>query len=306
LVLSPDGLLNQVSFAALPTEGGYLVSKHDISYLNAGRDLLRFTTRVGLISAATAPIVVANPDFDLRRSDELEQDSEPNGVFRGGGQDHRHGENLVFEELTGTLAEGISVSRALGTEAWIGEDALEGRVKQVKSPRILHFATHGFFIEDDEDDSENVESPAVNPLLRSGLALAGANARAKGFRAPAEAEDGLLLAEDVATLDLTSTEIVVLSACDTGLGRIRTGEGVYGLQRAFVLAGAQALIMSLWKVPDTLTKRLMESFYRDLGSGLPAPEALLQAQRAAFAQHPDPFAWGAFIFQGCLSSIRSA
>ena len=97
----------------------------------------------------------------------------------------------------------------------------------------------------------------------------------------------------------------MLSACDTGLGRIRTGEGVYWPSEGLCSRRCAALVMSLWKVPDTLTKRLMENFYRDLGSGLPAPEALLQAQRAAFAQHPDPFAWGAFIFQGCPSSIRS-
>jgi CHAT domain-containing protein len=137
-----------------------------------------------------------------------------------------------------------------------------------------------------------------NPLLRSGLALAGANTFLEHGTLPAEAEDGILTAEDVSGLDLLTTELVVLSACETGLGEIHVGEGVFGLRRAFVLAGAKTLVMSLWKVPDEQTRELMEGFYHRILSGHPRADALREAQLAMKKKYPDPFYWGAFICQG--------
>jgi hypothetical protein len=149
-----------------------------------------------------------------------------------------------------------------------------------------------------------------NPLLRSGLALAGANV---GLREPPDAteEDGLLTAEDVMGLNLEETELVVLSACDTGLGEVRTGEGVFGLRRAFQLAGAKTLVMSLWKVPDVQTEKMMVEFYRRLGTGVGRAEALRHAQLEMKREHPHPLTWGAFICQGHpgpidLTNIRPA
>src|SRR5262249_53556273 len=119
-----------------------------------------------------------------------------------------------------------------------------------------------------------------NPMLRSGLALAGANTFLRGASPPAEAEDGLLTAEDVAGLDLLDTELVVLSACETGLGAVHLGEGVFGLRRAFIVAGAKTLVMSLWKVPDLATAFLMDRFYDNLLTrGLDRDLALSEAQR---------------------------
>ncbi|MCI0413736.1 CHAT domain-containing protein [bacterium] len=138
----------------------------------------------------------------------------------------------------------------------------------------------------------------TNPLLRSGLALAGANTWLRGKSPPAEAEDGILTAEDVSGLDLLATELVVLSACETGLGQVHTGEGVFGLRRAFVLAGARTLVMSLWKVPDQQTQELMENFYQRLLIGESRADALRGAQITVKASHPDPVFWGAFICQG--------
>jgi CHAT domain-containing protein len=108
----------------------------------------------------------------------------------------------------------------------------------------------------------------------------------------------MLTAEDVTGLDLLDTELVVLSACETGLGQVHVGEGVFGLRRAFVLAGAKTLVMSLWKVPDQQTQQLVVDFYRRILAGQPRAEALRQAQRALKAKHPDPYYWGAFICQG--------
>jgi CHAT domain-containing protein len=133
--------------------------------------------------------------------------------------------------------------------------------------------------------------------LRSGLALAGANTRGLGGSLLPEAEAGLLTAEDVSGMDLVSTELVVLSACETGLGEVRTGEGVFGLRRAFVLAGAKTLVMSLWKVPDEQTQELMEEFYRRLLAGESRSEALREAQLTIRSRFPEPQNWGAFICQ---------
>ncbi|MFI5456777.1 MAG: CHAT domain-containing protein [Isosphaerales bacterium] len=197
-----------------------------------------------------------------------------------------------------------------------------------RSPRILHLATHGFFLPDQEHDLNRegrglgfefgefsgakdglarLSGPMMeNPMLRSGLALAGANTWLKAGNRPEEAEDGLLTAEDVTGLDLVATELVVLSACETGLGQVHVGEGVFGLRRAFVLAGAKTLIMSLWKVPDEQTRELMDDFYRRLLAGRGRADALREAQLAMKAKYPDPFYWGAFICQGDPSPMGAA
>jgi CHAT domain-containing protein len=196
----------------------------------------------------------------------------------------------------------------------LAAQALERPLKETRAPAILHIATHGFFLPDrpapqphaamglaaDPMSSGTAPEPVpANPLLRSGLALAGANAWAVGRRLPAAAEDGILTAEDVSAMDLVGTELVVLSACETGLGDVRVGEGVFGLRRAFVLAGAETLVMTLWKVPDQETREVMEHFYGAMmRAGRGRAEALRAAQLAVKKRQPDPYYWGAFICQG--------
>jgi CHAT domain-containing protein len=143
-------------------------------------------------------------------------------------------------------------------------------------------------------------------MLRSGLALAGANTWLNAGNPPEEAEDGLLTAEDVTGLDLLATELVVLSACETGLGYVQLGEGVFGLRRAFVLAGAKTLVMSLWKVPDEQTRELMVNFYQRLLAGEGRADALRHAQLDLKARYPEPFYWGAFICQGDPSPLPAS
>ncbi len=228
-----------------------------------------------------------------------------------------------FHRLPGTRAEGKQVAALLDVSPWLDATALEGRLKTAcRSPRILHLATHGFFLPDQQRDlnqgnrdmtlmpsgdamgSGRFSGPMMeNPMLRSGLALAGANTWLKAGNPPEEAEDGLLTAEDVTGLDLLATELVVLSACETGLGQVHVGEGVFGLRRAFVLAGARMLVMSLWKVPDEPTRELMEDFYGRLLAGEGRAEALRGAQLAMKVKYPDPFYWGAFICQGDPSPL---
>jgi CHAT domain-containing protein len=351
LLMAPDGDLMRLPFEVLPaTDGRRLIDDYQISYLSCGRDVLRF-------GAATSgqpgePLVIADPDFDLEALIPAEAVAAKPGfwarlvgrVKKAIGTPTqsvstpataalsvgRHSRDLDrersayhFHRLPGTRAEGERVATWLGVSPWLDATALEGRLKTAcRSPRILHLATHGFFLPDQERDLNREErglgldfgersgakedlgrlsGPLMeNPMLRSGLALAGANTWLKASPPP---EDGLLTAEDVTGLDLLATELVVLSACETGLGQFHAGEGVVGLRRAFVLAGAKTLVMSLWKVPDEPTRELMEDFYRRLLAGQGRAEALRDAQLAMKAKYPESFYWGAFICQGDPSPL---
>jgi hypothetical protein len=211
------------------------------------------------------------------------------------------------------------VAGLLGVRPWLGDRALEGPLKARRSPRILHLATHGFFLADPPRDPAEDSVPlrpgggpgrlarsgGESPWLRSGLALAGVNAWLRGESPPPEAEDGLLTAEDVSGLDLLDTDLVVLSACETGSGEQRTGESVFGLRRAFVLAGARTLVLSLWKAPDEPARELLQDFYRRLLAGQGRSDALRAAQLALRGRHPDPHAWGAFVCQGDDRPLRA-
>jgi CHAT domain-containing protein len=142
-------------------------------------------------------------------------------------------------------------------------------------------------------------------MLRSGIALAGANVTPAGKRlAVRDAEDGILTAADVVSeLELSSTALVVLSACETGLGDVERGEGVFGLSRSFALAGAQTLILSLWRVDDAITQETMDLLYRNLAAGQTCATALKEAQLAIKQKYPAPYFWGAFICHGNPNAI---
>jgi len=311
LLLAPDGDLARLPFEVLPTDDGRrLIDDYCISYIGCGRDVLRFQARS--IGQPTEALVAADPDFDLRGDGKRpwQPDAAPSRQSRDLGES-----DLSFDRLLGTREEGERIAQLLKVRPWLQAEVLEQQLKRLRSPWILHLATHGFFLADQRRDPEASSWTASsdmgrfsglrleNPLLRSGLALAGGNTWLQKGQLPPEAEDGLLTAEDVTGLDLLDTELVVLSACNTGLGEIRTGEGVFGLRRAFVLAGAKTLIMSLWKVPDEETRELMEDFYRRILAGEPRAEALRNAQLTMKAKYPHPFFWGAFICQGNPGSL---
>ncbi len=292
LVLAPDGELAVVPFEVLPGKDGRpLIEERRFSYLAVGRDLLR--TKAEHVKPGP-PLVIAGPDFDLgSRAPAAPRRPRRAGPLRDLVRSARR-----FAPLPGTVAEGRAVATWLRVEPAVGRAAVEARLKRAASPRVLHVATHGYFLPDRRPVPERGFPAADNPLLRSGLAFAGANTWLGGGALPADAEDGLLTAEDVTGLDLLGTDLVVLSACETGLGEVRAGEGVFGLRRAFQLAGAQTVVMSLWKVPDGPTRELMAGFYRHLLAGQPRADALRQAQLTVMARHPDPRTWGAFICQG--------
>jgi CHAT domain-containing protein len=166
-----------------------------------------------------------------------------------------------------------------------------------KKTSVIHLATHGFFIQDVEKSNEEQQrNEYENPLLRSGLILSGAN-NAWANRPVAGVENGIMLADEIARLNLLETNIVVLSACETALGGVNNSEGVFGLQRAFKLAGVQTLIMSLWEVSDQATSILMREFYQNWFSGMSKQEALKEAQRylRANTRYSHPNFWAAFI-----------
>jgi CHAT domain-containing protein/tetratricopeptide (TPR) repeat protein len=314
IFVAPDSNLYRLSFGALPAETGrYLLDDYHICYIGSGRDILRFGTLSQAASAA--PLVTADPDYDLNESAK----PFPAGEIAPDGRLSRAllRNSARFERLPGTRTEGEHIAGMLGVKPLVDTSASKGQLKAIHSPRILHIATHGFFLPDQTEASSRKDSAAggqsgttddrsgsrfsrfvENPLLRSGLILAGANAWLQGKMLPAEDEDGILTGEDASGLDLLSTELVVLSACETGLGDIRTGEGVFGLRRAFLLAGAKTLVMSLWKVPDAQTQMLMEGFYKRVLEGSPREDALREAQLAVRHSYPEPFYWAAFICQG--------
>ena len=316
LFLSPDGDLSRLPFGVLPTGDGHpLIDTYQISYLTTARDVLHFNAPS--IAQPAPPLVVADPDFDLSEGDEKVPASAATTIPRGRQSRDLNRDTLRFEHLPGTRIEGEQVAALLGVRPLLQRAALEGTLKASRSPRILHIATHGFFLPDQQRtlDKEGTDVQMVgelmrsrlerfleqreeNPLLRSGLALAGANTWNRGGALPPQAEDGLLTAEDVSGMDLLDTELVVLSACETGLGKVHVGEGVFGLRRAFVLAGARTLVMSLWKVPDAHTQELMGEFYSRLLEGQPRADALRAAQLAMKERNAHPFYWGAFICQG--------
>jgi CHAT domain-containing protein/tetratricopeptide (TPR) repeat protein len=305
LFISPDGILNQLPFEALPVgDSARIGEEFEISYLSSGRDLIRIHSTPQYQSGPA--VVVADPDFNLApiSSTRVTAPAERLRSFRS--------PILRFDPLPDTKKEGEWVASRLGVEPWTGAQALETKVKSCQSPRVLHLATHGFFLS--QNPHRNVTraqsgtgtAPIVlprgdaldNPLLRSGVALAGANRWLEGEMLPPEAEDGLLTAEDVCAMNLLGTELVVLSACDTGLGEYRTGEGIFGLRRAFELAGARSLVISLWRVPSGPTRELMQEFYRQLALGKRRSQALREAQRIVRRRYAETFYWGAFVLSG--------
>ncbi|HEX7312947.1 MAG TPA: CHAT domain-containing tetratricopeptide repeat protein [Pyrinomonadaceae bacterium] len=311
LFLSPDGDLTRLPFEILPaSDGRRLIDDYRISYLSVGRDLLRSgEAKAGRSTnaAPSPPLVIADPDYELAARPADAAASEP----RRARQSAERARGVpFFNPLPGTRDEGRHVADVLKAELLTREGALEGSIKEWRSPSILHVATHGYFLFDRPHEREAAglagEAGAgrfkgralANPLLLSGLALAGANAWLRGETLPERAEDGLLTAADVAGLDLIETDLVFLSACGTGLGKVLIGEGVFGLRRAFAVAGAKNLIMSLWSVPDQGTRALVEDFYKFLLEGRDPSDALREAQLAMKKKVANPFYWGAFICQG--------
>ena len=318
LLISPDGSLNLIPFEAMIDEQNhYLVQNFSCTYLTSGRDLIRLKVER---ESKTGPVVLANPLFGEPQPVATDQTHPSKTKYVSSG---RKRDNVVkrqsittatdmsdiyFAPLAGTVQESLAI-KSLFHEARVlsGSQATEGSLKRVSAPSILHIATHGFFLTDtptaqNSSGTRSISANAkiVNPLLRSGLALAGANLHLK------TGDDGILTALEASGLNLWGTKLVTLSACDTGLGEVKNGEGVYGLRRAFVLAGAETLVMSLWGVNDYVTREMMTNYYKGLKNGLGRGEALRQVQlnmlKDKRRQHP--YYWASFIQSGEWTSLE--
>jgi CHAT domain-containing protein len=325
LFISPDGQLSLVPFAVLPAgEGSTLVDKVSLTYLTSGRDLLRHADGEGEAKATVA--LLADPQFTLSKgaAPEAPAQSRGAGVYRG----------LRLSKLTplpGTKQEAKAIEKLFKkaeVNALSGADATKAEFLKIEQPGILHVATHGLFVSDSShggdnsrgvilDEDEAAARPAAasstaaasaprtayadNPLLSSMLLLAGAETASKiapENRDP-EIGNGLVTALEVASMNLWGTQLVVLSACETGRGDVSNlGQGVYGLRRAVMVAGAQTLLTSLWKVDDKATRDLMKRYYSNLLKGSGRAEAMREAALFVRKKHPHPYYWAPFIAIG--------
>jgi CHAT domain-containing protein len=210
--------------------------------------------------------------------------------------------NFELTPLPGSEREVRDIAQKLDGKKWAtavftGTEATEDNLKKVKSPKVLHLATHGYILNTEKQtDFKGFKRAQTdkNPAIRSMLCFTGAEDAIEGKYIPGQS-DGILNAYEASVLQLEGTELVVLSACNTGLGKIQHGEGVYGLQRAFRIAGAKSLIMSFWEVEDAATALLMTTFYENWTSGMSKPDAFRKAQLALKAKYPQPFYWGSFV-----------
>ncbi len=316
LILSPDGLLWLAPWAAMPLESGeYLVEKYQIQYVNSGRDLVRSTPEQEVPAAA---VVFADPQYDVEGA--TNQDPETTRTTSSS-EDFEIKRLPRVQRLPATAAEAQAIRPSLdqftgqATLLHMREEATEAAFHAVQRPRVLVLSTHGFFFPDQVSDpyaiSTEIAQPRAalttegkqfeSPLLRCGLLLAGCNRRGGQI---ASTNDGVLTGMEIVGADLRGTELVVLSACETGIGAIRNGEGVAGLRQAFQLAGAQSTAATLWQIPDVETALLMNEFFKNLVAGQLKAEALQQAQvtriraRRERSGAAHPFYWAAFTLTG--------
>ncbi len=331
---SADGVYHQINLNTLqnPQTGKYLLEEISLQLVNSTQQLVSpYQSKL----PSQGAVLIGHPRYDLevKHHQKLIQDYHATRNTRSSDR-YTIGEKLAqltLPDLPGTEVEVRQIHQQLQAQGWqsalyLNEHALEEIIKQTRSPRILHIATHGFFQESlptppasdlqrsstsPQPEKPNLSSirgslhtpfelPDQNPMLRSGLLLAGVTSYAQRQEAYAHrVENGLLTAYEAMHLDLEGTELVVLSACETGKGKIQSGEGVYGLQRGFQQAGAESVLMSLWKVDDTATQTLMNSFYRHwIDDRMPKREAFQRAQLEMKAEYKYPYYWGAFVMVG--------
>ena len=308
ILISPDGQLNLIPFEILTDNtGNYLIDKYRISYLSSGRDLLKFKSRE---TFANNVVLVADPDFDKQSSPESTKVAndyvkDQSDYFSYHMERGEHGcLNTKFNRIPFTKIEAIQIADLFSGSGktdileFFGSEASEQNLKFLSSaPGILHIATHGFFC---EKESEAIE----NPLLKSGLVLSGANSILENPDSNLRNEDGILTALEVSGMNLVNTELVTLSACETGVGDVVISEGVYGLRRAFEHAGAHSILMSLWKIPDKETAEMMNLFYRHYLAGESKQQALRESSLEMMKNREDkfrashPYFWAAFILIG--------
>ena len=322
IFVAPDGGLNLIAFGGLQnSKGEYVVEKHSLQYLSAGRDLIRLANRV---SPASGLLAIGDPDYNAapnaRRSagkDDQLATAATGGQFRN--RSMKSGckglAEIRVSPLPGTRKEIEEVVRTWRDAGegqaltYFGASASEDNFKRcAHGIRVIHLATHGYYYSQEcrpnllkRHMDQNGQYVGENPLLLSGLLLAGANLHGIGSDSLG-LDDGNLTAEEISGMDLVGTQLVVLSACETGLGEVKDREGVYGLRRAFQMAGVRTVVSALWPISDQMTSDLMIPFYKSSSKSI--PQRLRDIQLAAISKLKSeglpthPYLWGAFVAQG--------
>jgi CHAT domain-containing protein len=276
IYVSLDGVYNQVNLNTLKKPGSdYLLNQYDIVLIGNGKDIVTLNK---FNSAPTKnATLIGDPDYSA---------------------------DTNLQPLPATKTEVDGINKVLKTSGYsvsefVLQDANENNLRAVRQVSILHIATHGFFFPDVEHPSWPIgispDNARDNVLLRSGLVLTGVQENNKLNPTMDSATNGVITSYEAMNLDLKGTKLVVLSACETGLGEIKAGEGVYGLQRAFIAAGADAIIMSLWKVDDAATQQLMNNFYGNWLKSNDRQKAFKLAQQQLMTKYKEPYYWGAFV-----------
>ena len=288
IFFSPDGVYNLINLEAIPTpDGKYVIDNSNIVMVSNTKDLYVRKVKAKIAGSGTTnnATMFGNPTFYLAASGQHE-----------------------WNDLPGTEKEVNELMKLLKEKGWVADEftessASEEKVKSLNSPRIFHIATHGFYakaeVETEQKElTENEAMMAENPLMKSGLLLTGAGDILAKTKHNYNMESGVLTAYEAMSLNLDKTDLVVLSACETGLGEISNGEGVYGLQRAFFVAGAKVLIMSIFKVDDDATQKLILNFYKKWLNSGNMRQSFIEAKKELRVEYPEPIFWGSFMMIG--------
>jgi CHAT domain-containing protein len=341
--ITPDGVYNQLNINTLKgSKGRYVEDEVSVCLVTNLRDLIKagkqLNVSVGKPQSSNGVVLFGRPLYDLAIKDlqkgekAYKKSNIDDWKLRRGALStsrRKDQKRSGWSDLPGTeqevnaIAQVLSSVKQLRVIKKLGSEAMEVAVKNVKQPKVLHIATHGFFIEQfkapvqvqkeevvfDNFSRGGAESDSINstePMLRSGIVLAGAGSYERAKLKP-NTEDGILTAYEASQMDLRGTELVVLSACETGLGDVANGEGVYGLQRAFIAAGAKTVLLSLWKVDDNATRLLMSKFYEEWIKNKQTKRAAFKIAQAYLKNYKSsagkpvyaaPYYWGAFQMIG--------
>jgi CHAT domain-containing protein/Tfp pilus assembly protein PilF len=313
IYLSPGGIYHSINPETIyhAETGKYLFEEKEIHMVNSGRSFVDqriygnrdYTNRTALIMGA--------PNFDLSYGADSTLLEDNVSFTYQTMRDLSLDGNRRAAPLPATRSEVEGINKTLTSTAWntqllTGNDAMESNLKQMDSPRILHIATHGYFLADIKPENDNgmrmmgmdAQRVAENPMLRSGLLLAGCNKTLADNTQLTGADNGILTAYEAGLLDLSNTELVVLSACETGKGEILNGEGVQGLRKAMTDAGAEHILMSQWKVDDKVTSEYMQTFYGHYALGKSIRESYNLTRNEIKQKYPQPYYWGAFVLVG--------
>lgn len=287
IYLSPDGVYNLINLEAIATpDGKYVIDNSNIVMVSNTKDLYLRKIKSKSQASTNSATMFGNPKFYLTASSDR-----------------------TVNDLPGTEKEVTELDALLKQKGWKTDEyteakASEENVKELESPKIFHIATHGFYTpaisaDDAKQMTESEAAMTENPLLKTGLLLTGAGDLLNKTKYNYNMESGILTAYEAMSLNLDKTDLVVLSACETGLGDISNGEGVYGLQRAFLVAGAKTLIMSLFKVDDEATQKLVLNFYKKwIINGQPLRQSFIDAKKELRNEYPEPIFWGSFMMIG--------